>query len=437
MATITAQANGDWNTAGTWNGGVPGVGDDVVIDGAFTVQMDVSSAVLLSFTQTAGTLDGNDGTQWVLSVDGNVSMTGGTRTQVQLDQGGTANCAVSTGSGNLASYNVQADGAITLLGDVKCAKFTIADGASLTGSFFNIVLSPAANDFIACNNVTLGGTVGFNINIQNTKSNSGTIKAAWFVDVLSFGNQTFTQTGEVASGSVFIRGFSDGDVGTLVLGATSDLGAITLGGATTKGGKLDLNGQTVSASSIVVAGTGTNTLDIHGGLLDVDGDTDLAGIIVSDTSGPGDIECEGDFTLDATSTLPDGLTVTMNGALEPDISGIPSDNRADLVLDLAGIAFPVGEQFWDNITGTSGTFNITTSTINIEASGTFDGAGITILTGAPGGLPATIEGGTITNVDVGGKAHIDARGIGGAQTLDGGDNDNVRTSRGLVDGGVL
>lgn len=73
----------------------------------------------------------------------------------------------------------------------------------------------------------------------------------------------------------------------------------------------------------------------------------------------------------------------------------------------------------------------------ITLSGTMNGQYIDCSGNAVGGLPATVEGGTISNVDVSGYAHVDARGIGGSQPVDGGGNNNVRFARGLIGGGVL
>ncbi len=85
-------------------------------------------------------------------------------------------------------------------------------------------------------------------------------------------------------------------------------------------------------------------------------------------------------------------------------------------------------------TGTTNELDLGTSTVTL--SGTFNGTNIAVTGNAVGGLPGTIEGGAITNVDATG-AHIDAQGIGGSQPIDGGGNNNVRFARRLIGGGVL
>ncbi|MBL0272040.1 MAG: G8 domain-containing protein [Chitinophagaceae bacterium] len=47
-------ATGNWSVAGTWSGGVPAIGDDVIIPSGFTVTLNANSAALLSLTIDAG-----------------------------------------------------------------------------------------------------------------------------------------------------------------------------------------------------------------------------------------------------------------------------------------------------------------------------------------------------------------------------------------------
>jgi hypothetical protein len=55
MATITAAGSGNWNTGGTWVGGiVPTIGDDVIIPSTFFVTADVDINVASIFANTGG-----------------------------------------------------------------------------------------------------------------------------------------------------------------------------------------------------------------------------------------------------------------------------------------------------------------------------------------------------------------------------------------------
>lgn len=261
-----------------------------------------------------------------------------------------------------------------------------------------------------------------------------------------------TGTGEVVKvdnpsglGTINIRGTYRVQTGVYA-------GAVNLGYAATTT-SIDLDSLELQCSSFSrVAGT-LETLDINGGTLDVDGACDLSGIVVDDTATGGQIECSGNFTIDATSTLDELVSVTLTGGAS-NVSVNVSDNQGDVTIDSSGTITAAAAQYWDSITMTLGTFDLagyaldldegitgTAGTIDMDVStvalsGTFNGANITVTGNAVGGLPATIEGGTIQNVDAT-MAHIDARGIDGSQPVDGGGNDNVRFARGLVGGGVF
>ncbi len=219
-------------------------------------------------------------------------------------------------------------------------------------------------------------------------------------------------------------------------------------------GSLDFDSLTLTCTSITAIG-GTFSMDLDAGTLDINGDGVLTGITFTDSkTGSADavIECTGSFVL--TTALPDGVSVTLNDT--GFVSADASANRADLIIDTAGIGHVANaDGYWDSITmtqgmfdwagyaldldegisGTAGTIDVATTTLTL--GGTFNGANITITGSAIGGLPATIEGGTIQNVDASGYAHVDARGIGGSQPADGGGNNHVRFVRGIVGGGVF
>ena len=261
------------------------------------------------------------------------------------------------------------------------------------------------------------------------------------------GGTSITMTGTsktiktMATGTVVI----DGSISVLTRFSPN---ALTV----TTGNSLDLNGITVGCDSFAAV-SGTPSLDVNGGTLDVDGNCDLTGFTVTDTAGLGAIECEGDFTI--TGALDDTISIFLNGAssnvsanvsTNPGLLNIDSSGTITAVTDQnwASIMFIGGEFDWDDKTitvansvsvGTTGQLDVGTSTLNL--GGTFDGTDLAMAGEAVGGLPATIEGGTIENVNMSGLAHIDARGINGSQPVDGGGNTNVRFARGLVGGGIF
>ena len=253
------------------------------------------------------------------------------------------------------------------------------------------------------------------------------------------------------------------------------------------GGTVPPTGAFASMSAAFFSGI----LDFNGASVDVDGTVDLPAfggstIIASSASS---LECGGMFA--TTMDLPANLTVTLNGT-DASLAPTPGDdNLASLVIDAPADIATAGNQHWGAYRYIAGTFNTITSgdltdvtaggagsvdwnssanrlnvlvinsgatatftgdvfvrtlggsgsldlgTQTVNLSSLFEGAGFTVTGSAVGGLPATIEGtGTIQNVDATG-AHIDARGISGSQPVDGGGNDNVRFSRGLVGGGVF
>ena len=54
MATITSKNSGNWNSNGTWNGGVPAATDTVIIQSGDTVTLNTNTASLASLTISSG-----------------------------------------------------------------------------------------------------------------------------------------------------------------------------------------------------------------------------------------------------------------------------------------------------------------------------------------------------------------------------------------------
>ena len=336
----------------------PVAGDTVIFtSNSGSIQMDEDSEVLLAFTQSGGTLDGNDGTQWVLKVGGNSSHTGGTATNVSLLQTGTSDLRWSSGTSNaLLEYNTDATSDITLTGAVYFKKATVHASATLGGTNqpFYCYLPTAANY------LSMAGTISpapdVTIQAGAAYSNNGVIVADDFALTTTDDNMTFSAA--ITANMTNIRGGTN-QYGSLTLaGSTSgcSFGVITLGASgTNRSGKLDLGGNHVDATSIAdgsSAAASANALTFNGGTLDIDGGAcNLTDIDVTDVA---DIECAGDFTIDATSALPDGSSVTLNGT--GNLSANVSGNRADLEINTAGTHTSATDQYWDSFTLTAGTY---------------------------------------------------------------------------------
>ena len=77
-ATKTSTGTGNWNTAGTWSpSGVPGIGDDVIIAATHTVTIDVSTNSLASLTINGTLTIGDNSTNRIVTVAGNIIVNSG------------------------------------------------------------------------------------------------------------------------------------------------------------------------------------------------------------------------------------------------------------------------------------------------------------------------------------------------------------------------
>ncbi len=258
-------SDSNWGLNNT-GGGVqakPTIEDTVIFDAAAAdVTMDENSAVLVAFTMSAGTLDGNGNT---LFVDGDVNISDGTLTAVILEQGEESNFQAtnpSTGK-KLTQYNLDFNADITLGATSYVLAFNVTSGAAFanTGRVLNIHF-PGGNDFIDCSDVMLTGTVAITTETV-TRTNAGTINCN-FADFITDGNLTIQQNGSISATTTRVKGNVNGQTATLVLGATSSLGTVQLGSSTNKQGILQLNGQTVTITALSetsASGTGGLVMD--------------------------------------------------------------------------------------------------------------------------------------------------------------------------------
>ena len=109
------------------------------------------------YWQNAGTLVG---TGYTLYVNGAVYRSGGTVTNVTVEQTGTSNLG-PFGVSPLLEYRADASAVITLIGDVQANKVTLAAGSSVSGDFAFYIYLPTASNFL-----DMAGTVGNTFDVQ-------------------------------------------------------------------------------------------------------------------------------------------------------------------------------------------------------------------------------------------------------------------------------
>ncbi|MBF0479928.1 MAG: hypothetical protein HQL26_10640 [Candidatus Omnitrophica bacterium] len=142
-ASCTAQATGNWNDTNTWTcGAIPGSGDTVTINAAYTVTVTADAAAS-SLSVTAGTLA--VGT-YNLAVTGDSTVTGGTLT-----------IGASSGTGwTTANLTIGANGTVTATG---AAKVTIAGNYDQSSTSSKFAASSATITVNGNGTFTADGTV--------------------------------------------------------------------------------------------------------------------------------------------------------------------------------------------------------------------------------------------------------------------------------------
>jgi len=244
-ATCTSTGSGNWSNSATWSGcddGVPGAGDDIIIQAGHTVTVDVNATVNNIMLQGAssgtrltlnngitlvvnGTLnsDNSPGVN-IISGNGLLKFAGGTRAlfgenwgasprnwnlEIALESNATGTSSgrnikagtIVISSGTFEGVDVHAD-----QGAENSGSLTVAEGATLSAT--NIQRTGTSNTAIVTNNGT--------IEIRGT----GQIKTNSLIN-----NGTLKQTQNV-NGSTDVNLFNTGGYGGLTINASgSDLGS--------------------------------------------------------------------------------------------------------------------------------------------------------------------------------------------------------------------
>jgi hypothetical protein len=205
-ATRTSSQTGNWSASSTWGGNpAPVAGDDVIINGGFTVTVDVSNAVCLSIqlggsvlNAGSGTLSFNSGTQLTVSGALNVGPFNNSTTpgSLTMASGGTLICEGIT-VGRLGTWTA-GTGTIelTVTNTVPSNNNIDFNNLTISGGTTTLSRNVSVNGNMVIN---LGGTLDGGANILTVGgdwTNNGTFTGnTGTVTFIKNGNPTITGTG--------------------------------------------------------------------------------------------------------------------------------------------------------------------------------------------------------------------------------------------------
>ncbi|HRH34405.1 MAG TPA: hypothetical protein PKY12_05070, partial [Catalimonadaceae bacterium] len=263
--TTTATGTGNWSTA-TWSAGLPGAGDDVVING--TITLDVTTPALGSLTinntRTLNLAAGSITVTGTTTLVGNATMTDNNDAGTNLFIGLVTNSTGAISSANNSSWEFQ--GGIT-------AGTTINLSGTGTKSFTTNNQNITGAGAITFQNVT----VASGITITNSNTGTFTVSTTATIDgvfsitgasglKLFVGLPTISGTGSLTSSSNAPFEFRGGiaNSGTLSLtGTGAKTFSTTASQALTGSGDITLNAVTINAS-ITLTNNNTGITTING-----------------------------------------------------------------------------------------------------------------------------------------------------------------------------
>ncbi|HNR74674.1 MAG TPA: autotransporter-associated beta strand repeat-containing protein, partial [Cyclobacteriaceae bacterium] len=417
QATFRTVASGNWNSGAVWaivsgsdGDGIPDADDDVIIRGAFTVNVNVNS--FCSTLQIGGTASGSLNNAGTLNINTNISMT--VTNSVTVGGFGssfrTGTLTFSNGSvlnaGNLTFGNAGGTPGtpneidMAAGGTLRVGSFTV-NSTGITNNWTpgaGTVEMTAANtlptqDITSFNNLTINGgttTLGVNIPVAGTlRVDAGTL-AMGIRNITTVAAINMTGTSITGTGTITLAG----DITTNASGTTASISApIALGGSDRTltiadgGATPDLQISSVISGTAGFQKSGSGLLHVFGANSYSGTTTVAAGILrVGSPSGLG--------------STAGGTIVNSGGAL--DIIGINYSSAEPLTLNGSGISgsgalfnsSATGATFGGLITlGSSATISGSTGTINVSNTGTITGSGFDLtLDGASGGTLASAIG---------------------------------------------
>jgi fibronectin-binding autotransporter adhesin len=392
----TFTGTGNFSTAARWTGGtLPVAGEDIVIDGACTVDNNAGTDDINYGTLTIGTATGRT-LNWAASGTNrlnvlNVSAGGGAST-LDMTNGGTLVIRGTWTSANLTftpgTGTIETQGTLTLP-----AAYATYNNLTLTNSS---ATTAAVNTTVSGNlNVTTGTLqlAGFSMTAGRLQG-AGTIISSSGTPTLTTGSANISTTfsgvigtGAIAltkngtgtltlSGSNTYTGLTTVAAGTLQLGSTNALGTTAGAASVSSGAVLDLNGITYSnTETLTLTGTGISS---GGALINSNAATaTYAGNITLSTTAPlitagNPIILSGVISGGNTAST-NSLTIAGNGTLSGTLTLSGNNTYTGVTTINAGAVLKIGR---DNALGAF-TANSTNNSTNIISGGVLDLNGIT------------------------------------------------------------
>jgi hypothetical protein len=428
-ATFTVQASGSWSTPGTWNivgadtDGIPDLGDDVVINAAFTVtltltnnscrDLTVSAGTLLlnnrnlrlygNVTRTAGTISGNSA--WAFySPSGVITGTFTNSGNWYFNTGTNITIAAGSVIQKNSSFIMYQNSVITNNGILRFTAGSISfshasaqfiNGANSTLQVADDISGPGILNCSANPNTmiynssllnTIRGLTYHHLRIQNTGATSPMLQGAITVNgdltlistTLNCNNQNITLTGNWIN-----------NAGT----TCTNQNQITFNGTGTQT-ITRTPGNTESFNQVNITGSGTVTL---GDTLEVNGLLNLASGTLDVSASNYNLHCRGDFDDNSTFNARQGR-VFMDGSAAQVIDGVSATTFYNLTINNAsGVSVNFTRTISNILQVDAGTFGPSVSgTIIIPATGATTGGRIGVV--APGAaLTGTFQVQTFVN----------------------------------------
>ena len=351
-AVITSNRTGNWGNNNTWNGNVPGINDDAIIQNGHTVTLRNAGECKSITIEAGGTLVIDNNT---LTVHGDITNNSFvTLTTGHLNQAASGNLTNTgtityTGTGTLTLRGSYINsGTLTLGATVvnfvgnnaassTVSGFTTTGAINLTRTSGSITLTGNING----NTITINGAGGtFNLGDGNNHSFSGaiTISNGTFQGGSSTINVNATVTPWLYNGGLF-----QPQSGTVVFGAsgnqtiggssTNTFNNLTLSGSGTKtlpSHALNLTGNLILGGSVSV--TPSHALSVGGDLQIGSGTTLNAGTLTHNIGG--NITVDGNFNVSTGAfNLNGNSTQIIGGSLDPiTFHNLSLANKADVQL---------------------------------------------------------------------------------------------------------
>lgn len=251
-STITSNGTGggNWNLPGSWSGGVPGAGDDVVILAGD--QINVTTSQSCNNLQIAGTLTFNTASKTItvngdLTFSGTGTINGSASTSKSINVSGNL-YSLSGADGIVGGINFTISGSSTLNGRITFSSSTgskTLTGDVLIGDGGAIEFSTGSINLILINNLSMQGTSS----LGGGSSSTGTVIGVNAFTVASGANATI---GRVTMAIIGLTQFNGNVLFNNSAGSKSFVGGLTLNNST-----VDFSGAAALSCNDVLTFNGT------------------------------------------------------------------------------------------------------------------------------------------------------------------------------------